>query len=222
MSKSYPLLLAATLVSFLIVDNVVAQSSDVLPDDIHASSLSRLPLLTRNDLDAEGEIAYTYVVGDGTYSNTGPVPTSMYSPTVAEAWHLLNNYLRFEGELSPRQYEVAILASAWEIEQQYEWSAHEPAARRYEVPDEVIDTIKYDRPVRGLSHEDTLLIEIPRQLLREHDLSSELFAAAVEHFGERATVELLTIIGNYVMVGIVLTGVDQQQPADRPPLLPDR
>ena len=90
------------------------------------------------------------------------------------------------------------------------------------MPDEVIDTIKYGRPVRNLSHEDTLLIEIPRQVMREHQLSSELYAAAVEHFGEKKVFELLSIVGNYVMVGIVMTGVDQQLPPDRPPTLPER
>lgn len=222
MKVSSSILTAWALAAFLHGGDAQSQGTEGLPDDIYASSLSRLPWLEREDLDAEGQSAYDYVVGDGDYSNTGPVALSMYSPTVAKAWHMLNNYLRFEGELTPRQYEVAILASAWEIEQQYEWSAHEPAARRYEVPDAVIDAIKYDRSVEGLSHEDRLLIEIPRQLLREHALSPELFAASVEHFGEKKTFELLSIIGNYVMVGIVLSGVDQQQPADRPPLLPAR
>lgn len=202
--------------------NAQAQHDEALPDDIDPVTYSRLPLLERDDLDSAGKAAYDYVVGDGTQPVTGPVAVSMYSPTVAEAWHLLNNYLRFEGELTGRQFEVAILSVAWEIEQQYEWSAHEPAAVRYGVPQEVIDTIKYDRPVSGLSHEDTLIIQIARQLMREHELSSDLFAAAVDHFGEQKTVELLAIMGNYVMVGIVLTGIDQQQPPDRPALLPER
>jgi 4-carboxymuconolactone decarboxylase len=222
MKKAFSALLTTSIFALAQADSVLAQHTAEMPDDIHASSLSRLPLLEYEDLDAEGRIAYAYIVGDGEYPTTGPVPISMYSPTVAEAWHMLNNYLRFEGELEPRQYEVTILATAWEIEHQYEWTAHEALARRYEVPDEVIDTIKYGRPARNLSDEDTLLIEIPRQIMREHQLSSELYAAAVEHFGEKKMFELLSIVGNYAMVGIVMTGVNQQLPPDRPPTLPER
>lgn len=202
--------------------NAQSQQSGMLPDDINPRSFSRLPPLSREDLDAEGRAAYDFVVGDGDQPMTGPAAVSMYSPKLAEAWHILNQYLRFQGELTPRQYEVAILAAAWEIEQTYEWSGHEPAAVRYGVPQDVIDTIKYDRPVRGLGHEDTLIIEAARELMREHELSSELYAAIVEHFGEQKAVELFSIMGNYVMVGIVLTAIDQRQPPGRPGLLPER
>ena len=124
--------------------------------------------------------------------------------------------------LPARQYEVAILVAAWEFEQQYEWSAHEPAALRVGVPQQVVDTIKFDREPTGLGADDALIIRFGRALLREHRLSSELFAEAVERFGEQGVVELATVIGDYVMAGLVLTAVDQHLPPDRPPLLPPR
>ena len=208
--------------ALLIGTTASAQSRSALPPDIDEESLSRLPALSRAELDAEGRAAYDLVVGDGERPLTGPRAISLYSPKVAEAWHVLNDYLRYGGELSPRQYEVAILVAAWEFEQQYEWSAHEPAARRVGVPDAVIDTIKYDRPPEGLSAEDTLIIRFARALLRDHELSSELFAKSVATFGERGTVELAAIIGDYVMVGLVMSALDQRLPPDRPALLPPR
>jgi hypothetical protein len=74
----------------------------------------------------------------------------------------------------------------------------------------------------GLSPEETLIIRLGRQLIREHEVSAELFAEAVELFGKRGTVELVTVMGDYVMVGLVLTAIDQHIPADRIDSLPER
>jgi 4-carboxymuconolactone decarboxylase len=196
--------------------------SQALPPDIHPDSLSRLPLLTYDELDADGKAAYEHVVGDGDAPRTGPVPASFYSPEIARTWSDLNGFIRYNGDLSPRHTEVAILVAAWEIEQQYEWSAHEPAALRFGAPQEVIDTIKYDREPVGLSPEETLIIRLGRQLMREHKVDSELYAEAVRLFGEKGLVEMVTTMGDYVMVGLVLTTVNQQLPPDRPALLPER
>src|SRR5690606_30972268 len=193
-----------------------------LPPDIDPESLSRLPALTRDQLDDDGRRAYDLVVGDGPRPLTGPAAVSMYSPKVAEAFHLLNQYLRNDGVLAPRDYEVAILHAAWEFEQAYEWSAHEAAARRIGVPDAVIDTIKFDREPVGLDEKDELIIRFGRALFRDHEVDAELYAEVIEHFGQQGMVELATIMGDYVMVGLVLTAVDQHLPPGRADTLPRR
>lgn len=198
------------------------QSAAPLPSDIDAKTLTRLPQLTRADLDAEGKAIYDKIVGDGPVPTTGPVSMSLYSPKVALAFNELNGFLRYNGDLSPRHTEVAICVAAWEIEQQYEYSAHEPAALRYGAPQAVIDTIKFDREPVGLSAEETVIIKVGRQIMREHKLDSELYAEAVRIFGRKGFVELVTVMGDYVMVGMVLTAIDQHLPPNRPPLLPTR
>jgi len=193
-----------------------------LPADIDPESLSRLPALTRDQLDAEGQAAWDYVVGDGPRPLTGPAAVSMHSPQVAEAFQMLNQYLRNGGVLQPRDYEVAVMQAAWEFEQAYEWSAHEGASRRLGVPEDVIETIKFDREPEALSERDTLIIRFARALLREHEVSSELYAAVVEQFGQQGMVELATIMGDYIMVGLVLTAADQHLPPNLPNTLPER
>jgi len=204
--------------------HVHAQSSpqESLPPDIDPESYSRLPALSRDELDAEGKRAYDLVVGDGPRPLTGPAAVSMYSPKVAEAFHILNQYLRNEGVVPARYYEVAILHAAWEFEQAYEWSSHEAAARRVGVPDAVIDTIKHDREPEGLEQKDEVIIRFGRALFRDHEVDSALYAELVEHFGQQGMVELATIMGDYVMAGLVLTAADQHLPPGRPDTLPER
>ncbi len=191
----------------------------VLPPDIHPVSLTRLPPLTRADLDEEGKAIYDKIVRDGPAPKTGPVALSLYSPKIALAFNDLNGFLRYNGTLSPRHTEVAILVATWEIQQQYEYSAHEPAALRFGAPQAVIDTIKYNREPVGLSPEETLIIKLGRAIMRDHKVDSALYAQAEKTFGRTGIVELVTAMGDYVMVGMVMTAIDQHLPPDRPALL---
>lgn len=212
-------LVAASLAGPALAQQAAARK---LPPDVDPVSLSRLSPLTRNDLDAEGKAIYDNIVKDGPAPKTGPVAISLHSPKIAQVFSDLNGFLRYNGDLSPRHTEVAICVATWEIEQQYEYSAHEPAALRYGAPQAVIDTIKYDREPVGLSPEETTIIKLGRAIMRDHKVSSELYAEAVKHFGQKGLVELVTVMGDYVMVGMVMTAIDQQVPADRPELLPQR
>jgi hypothetical protein len=216
--------MVSVVAGMVLASAAVAQqnASPALPPDVNPVTLTRLPQLTRADLDDEGQAIYDKIVGDGPVPTTGPVSMSLYSPKVALAFSDLNGFLRYNGDLSPRHTEVAICVAAWEIEQQYEYSAHEPAALRYGAPQAVIDTIKFDREPVGLSPEETVIIKVGRQIMREHKLDSELYAEAVRLFGRKGLVELVTVMGDYVMVGMVLTAIDQHLPPNRPALLPPR
>jgi hypothetical protein len=150
------------------------------------------------------------------------VALSLYSPKIAQVFNDLNGFLRYNGDLSPRHTEVAIVAATWEIQQQYEYSAHEPAALRFGAPQAVIDTIKFNREPVGLSPEETTIIKLCRAIMRDHKVSSELYAEAVKLFGRKGLVELVTVMGDYVMVGMVMTTIDQHLPENRPALLPPR
>jgi 4-carboxymuconolactone decarboxylase len=215
-----PMLFAAAFFA----DDVSAQASSTreLPPDVHPVSLTRLPPLARDDLDDAGKAIYDSIVGDGPAPRTGPVALSLYSPPIAKVFDELNSYLRYNGVLSPRHTEVAIIVATWEIAQQYEYSSHEQAALDYGAPQAVIDTIKYDREPVGLSPEETVIIKLGRAIMRDHKVDSALYAEAEKLFGRQGIVEMVTVMGDYVMVGMVMTAIDQQLPEDRPARLPPR
>ena len=66
------------------------------------------------------------------------------------------------------------------------------------------------------------MIRLGRALFRDHKVTPDLWARVVEQFGRQGAIEVTTIMGDYVMVGFLLTAVDQQLPPDRQPLLPPR
>jgi 4-carboxymuconolactone decarboxylase len=145
----------------------------------------------------------------------------MHSPKAAEPIYALNQVLR-KTVAGPRYFELAALVAAREFDQQYEWSAHEPAGLKAGLDQSIIDAVKYDRDLAGLPDKDATVIRLGRALFRAHRVSPELWAAMVTHFGRQGAVEVTMVMADYAMAGFILTAVDQQLPPDRKPLLPPR
>jgi hypothetical protein len=196
-----------------------------VPADIDPQSLSRLPVVERTDLKTDQDrAAYDYIVGPNPRQTPlrGPGGVSLHSPGSAEPIQRLNQYLRNDSAIKGKLFELCALIGAWEIEQQYEWSGHEPAALRAGVSQKAVDTVKFNRPVEGLEEDETVVIQMGRQILRDHRLDSQLYAHAVRLFGQQGTLELAVTMGDYVLAGIMLITADHQLPPDRPALLPSR
>jgi 4-carboxymuconolactone decarboxylase len=193
---------------------VGAQEPAALPPDIHPVTLSRLPPVTPEDLDDEAR--RLFAARSGFTAGPGPTHVTVYVPRERS----LGIPTGENSPVGPRLFQLAVLIAAREIDQQYEWSAHEPAGLRQGLEQSVIDVVKFDRPVTDLAEQDATLISFGRSLLREHQVSSELWAKMVSVFGRQHTVDFMAIMGDYIRVGIMLNAVDQHLPPSRPALLP--
>ena len=193
-----------------------------MPSDIDPKSGFRLPLPNREDMDEAGKTAYDRGTKPGATiaGLQGPAGIQLFSPKTAAHMTAINRYLRFEAGFTPHVREVAILTTAREMDSQFEWVAHEPEALKEGVPQTVIDIIKYRRSTVGIDEIDALIIELGRQLWRDHKLSSETFAKAKAIFGPNKLIDLVMLMGNYAGTAALLTAVDMQLHAGKKPLLP--
>jgi 4-carboxymuconolactone decarboxylase len=132
----------------------------------------------------------------------------------------VNQYLRYGTSLERRLTELAILVTARELDNRFEWTAHEPAAIKDGLAPEVIEVVKHGRPVSGLGTKEALIVSFGREVFRERKVRSETFARALEVFGPRGVVNLAALMGNYAMTAVILGAVDQRLRPDRTPLLP--
>ena len=202
---------------------VALEGQAPLPPDINPVTLSRLPPVTRSDLDAEGQRLLDARTNPATPA-PGPGHITIYSPKVGEAQGMLSRYLgvpRGEGSpIGPRYFQLVVLITAREIDQQYEWSAHEPMGLQAGLEQPVIDAVKYDKDVKGLADKDATLIRFGRALFREHKVGSDLWAKMVDQFGRQRTVEIIALMGDYFTVGTMMNAVDQHLPPQRQALLP--
>jgi 4-carboxymuconolactone decarboxylase len=193
-----------------------------MPSDIDPQSGFRLPLPKREELDEAGRQAFDRAVTPGrTIAGLqGPAGVQLYSPKIAAHVNAINHYLRYEAGYPPRVREIAILATARELDSQFEWVAHEPVALREGVPPAVIDAIKHRRPTAGLPEADAAVIELARALWRDHKVSPETFARAKTLFGPHNLVDLVLLMGNYAGTAALLAAVDMQLHTGKEPLLP--
>jgi 4-carboxymuconolactone decarboxylase len=193
-----------------------------MPSDIDPQSGFRLPLPKREDLDELGKRHYDRVATPGASiaGLQGPSGIGLYSPKAAEHARALNRYLRYEAGFSPRVREVAILTTAREMDSQFEWAAHEPEALKEGVDPRVIDVIKHRKPTVGLDETDATIIELGRQIFRDHKVTPEIFAKAKALFGPNKLIELVMLMGNYAGTAALLTAVDMQLHPGQKPLLP--
>jgi hypothetical protein len=193
---------------------MIPQDKTPLPRDIDPVTLSRLPPVTAADLDEDGK----RLLAARTNYTPGPGPghVTIYSPRELD----LGIPSGAKSPVGARYFQLAVLIIAREIDQQYEWTAHELAGRRQGLEQTVIDVVKYDRDVASLSDKDATLIAFGRTLFREHRVSSELWEKMVSLFGRQRTVQLMMIMGEYFKAGFMMNAVDQHLPPGREALLP--
>ncbi len=194
-----------------------------LPPDINPVTLSRLPPVTPADLDEEGQ--KLLAARQNVTPAPGPGHIGIYNPKASEGTGALGRALGVptgeKSRLGQRMYQLVVLITAREIDQQYEWSAHEPMGLRAGLEQPVIDVVKYDRDVKGLGEKDATVIQFLRAVLRQHRVASELWAKQIQLFGRQNTIEIMQLMGDYFMVGSMMNAADQHLPPTRQALLPD-
>jgi 4-carboxymuconolactone decarboxylase len=139
---------------------------------------------------------------------------------VADADLRKNDYLRFESPIGRRTYEVAVLVTAREMSHQFEWAAHEPAALKAGVEPAVIEVIKHRGAVTGLAAKDAVLIRLGREVFSRRSADPATFAEALKLFGPNDLVDVVSVMGHYSNIALLLNAFDQQLAPGQQRLLP--
>lgn len=199
-----------------------APAAPVWPADVDPRSGFRLPLPRREDLDEYGQKTYDRgaVPGANIAGLQGPAGIQLYSPWATHQLSILSKYLRDDAGFTPRVREIAFLTTSREMDNQFEWTAHEPVALKVGVPENVIDVIKYKKSTKDLEEADAIIIELGRQIWSHHKVEPDTFARANAIFGSRMLVDLVLIMGHHATIAALLTTFDMQLHKGREPLLP--
>jgi len=184
------LLFAALL--FVIVQPHEAVAQETLPKDVRSDSRSRLAL---SKPDAPQGAAGIRLHGSG----------------VAVRW---------ESPLGRALTELAILTSAREHDQPYEWSLHELEGIAVGLNPSVIDVVRNRKPLAGLGEKESIVIQMGREIFGRHELSSDTFARAMKIFGEKNLVDIVSLMADYAGTATRLTAVNQQMPPGWKQFLP--
>jgi 4-carboxymuconolactone decarboxylase len=180
--------------------------------------MPRLPeVLDRNALPEDKREVHDYLARTRGAVRL-PFSAFLNNPELTYRIAHVGSYIRFDGTLPDKTRELAIMATAREVDARFEWAGHARMARELGISDATIDAIANRKAPAGLSEEEALPVRVAQSLLRDHKLSDDLFNAAQKQFGDAGVVELLGTVGYYSLMGCVLNGLQIEPPADAPQL----
>jgi 4-carboxymuconolactone decarboxylase len=189
-----------------------AEYNASLPDDVFPDSRGRLPIVNRDDLDDEGKAAYDRYMS--------PDSTSLAGIQGPGGLRLHANADKSSSRVDGKVRELVRLVIAREMDQQFEWTLHEPVALRQGLSPDTIDAIRYNRSLNGVPDMESAVIQMGREVFREHRVSSETYSRLTRHFGRKDLIQITQLMGGGMNSFFLLYMFDVHLPYDREPLLP--
>jgi 4-carboxymuconolactone decarboxylase len=135
---------------------------------------------------------------------TGPWIAFLRSPELMTRTRGLSDYLRFESIVPGWLREFVILMTARQWGQNYEWNAHYPLAIDEGLSPDIARAIAEGRRPEGMVLEEEILYELCLELQRNHSVSDATYERAVDRFGEQGVVEIVSLMGYYTMISLIL------------------
>ena len=178
--------------------------------------MARVPYLDRSDLPEDRRHVYDRIAESR--GSVGNVFRAMLnSPDAAEVVAAVGEYARYGSALDPVAREIAVLSTARENGNDYEWAHHEPLAREAGVSDATIEAIRSGRAPMGLPPKEGIFAQAARELVRDGTLGDPTYQAVEHLIGRRGAVDLVVTVGYYTMLsrairalGVEIEGAERQ------------
>jgi 4-carboxymuconolactone decarboxylase len=214
------LTLTAAAVSLLVGGSVATAQS--LPSDVDAKSRARVPYVQRKDTDEAAKRLFDIFVRNSnspTDELSGPLAFAAYNVPVANALlDLHDGAVGKSSSLDAHVRELAILVACRATNYSFEWNAHEAAAVRAGVEQKVIDAVRTNAALTGISDADAAVIRFGRELLNDRNVSSATFAKAKQLYGDKGAMDLVAVMSTYAVSGFYAIAVDEHVAAGQPTL----
>jgi 4-carboxymuconolactone decarboxylase len=152
----------------------------------------------------------------------GPFEPLMHSPAVMSQARAMGDYLRYKSAIGNTLSELAILVTAREWSQDYEWSVHAPIALKAGIRPEIIEAIADGRRPAGMSPDEEAVYDYSMEMLRNKQVSNATFDRAKSRFGAKGVVDMTGILGYYTFLAMQLNAAQYPVPqgAKRLPRMP--
>jgi 4-carboxymuconolactone decarboxylase len=152
----------------------------------------------------------------GSTTIRGPFAVFLHAPAFGELAQQLGGYCRFKTGVPPRLSEFAILVTARLWRAQYEWFAHVPQAERAGVKAQTIRDLHKGRAPKAAPKDERAIYDFIQELYKTRRVSDKTFARVHALLGDAATVELVGILGYYVLISMILNVFRMSPPGDEP------
>jgi 4-carboxymuconolactone decarboxylase len=110
--------------------------------------------------------------------------------------------------------EFAILCTARQWRAQYEWYAHAPMAERAGVKPKTIEDLRSGRAPKSAPADERAIFAFVQELYKTKRVSDRTYKRVQSLLGDGAAVELVGILGYYVLISMTLNVFRMMPPAD--------
>ena len=169
--------------------------------------MPRLPEITAPNSD--NQAAFDYLVKTRG-AVRGGFAVTLVSPDITQRMAHVGTYARFDSPVAKELRELAAVTISAEMRNPAEYVVHAKTCRELGIADSLVQAVLDRAPIQGADEAQALVIDMARQLSREHKLSQDTFDAARKRFGEKDVVDLIGVMGYYAMLALVHVALDIQ------------
>ena len=174
---------------------------------------ARLPVVDPSDFtESQAEIAATLADKLGSGPAAGPFGILIRTP------HLLDGILRqllaskAENILEMRLFTLAVLVVAQHWRAQFEWLVHSPRAAKYGISGHAIEAIRIGEVPQLEREDERTVYAVVNELIDTRCLEQTTFDEGVASLGARQMVELISCVGFFTMIAMILVSFDVPLP----------
>jgi 4-carboxymuconolactone decarboxylase len=176
-------------------------------------SMARIEPIPLDDMTAEQRRLHDKISAQRTGGEVrGPFAVLLHVPEIAEPVADMVDLMLSDTRVPHTLKELAILTIARQYTAQYEWGVHVRRALRLGLDEAVIDAIRHNRRPDFRDADEELVYDMTNELVADRRLGDDHYARAVAALGEAALVELVALIGFYMMVAILLVSYQVELP----------
>lgn len=142
----------------------------------------------------------------------GPFAVLLRTPDIGSRVADMVDHMLSETRVPITLKELAIIVIARHYTAQYEWFVHACRAREVGLGPAIIDAIRHRRRPDFSDPAETMVYDMTLEMVESSKLSDQTYDRAVSAFGEEAMVELVALIGFYIMIAVFLVSFDVDVP----------
>ncbi|MBT3536763.1 MAG: carboxymuconolactone decarboxylase family protein [Rhodospirillaceae bacterium] len=183
--------------------------------------MPRIPTIEPSAMNDQQRRFYDNIVAGPRGGMGGPFQAWIHSPDFADRAQNVGEYCRFNSVLEPRLSELAILVTARKWTAQFEWFAHEPIALKGGLSAGIIADIKERRTPTFEAPDEAAVYAFAMELHYDNKITDATYAEATARLGDQGVVDLVGVLGYYVLVAMTLNAFEMPLPDGVPlPLAP--
>jgi len=169
--------------------------------------MAKVPYISRDDINFSEQHIYDKISSTrGSVQNV--FSALLNNPPATEAVTSLGEYIRYKSTLDPATREIAILVTAKQLNNSYEWSQHEPVAKSVGVSDHIIQYILEKDSRNKIETKESIFIEAAKELVTSPKLNQKTFNSLIKSLGMKSTMDFIVTVGYYVMLDKIISALD--------------